>query len=349
MNDTELDRLIAGANPYGDYELGQLPADDDELLEEIIARPAPVREKAPRIRRPRKLLVAAAAVLVTAGIGAGGAVFPHGNPAAPTSAYAAERLAVAEANQRVLLDEPGWKVDRVGQFSKESGQMRLTDNRRWVVVSWIPTSVYSNLMAKHAWGATKEPIDVLGQRGAVFHSIGTTSGYTTILPPKGVNFLEVSSNVGSEVQYRALVAKLRTVDVKTWLDALPATVVQESDRPREVSSFLANLTVPAGFNPESLQAGGFIERYDLYWKVNAAVACVWLDQWTVAKQTGNTAVVQQASAAMTANASVARSSEVRTGLAESYRGSWALPPIRPYADLVTLGKIPVGYRERLGC
>ncbi len=84
---------------------------------------------------------------------------------------------------------------------------------------------------------------------------GRSTDFTTLLPPKGPNFLEIRADVGSEQAYRDLIAKLHAVDVNTWLDALPDSFVLPSERSAVVDEMLADIPVPPGFDREQLNRG----------------------------------------------------------------------------------------------
>lgn len=308
MNDQELDRLIAQANPFGTDTVRQLPVAgaESDLLEDIITAPTsvPVPAQQPqRTRRRRNILVAAAAAAIVAGVGISGTLFPRGNPAAPASAYAAEVTAVAEANPRLLLDQPGWKVIKIGQFTKETGEMQLSNGKQSLNVHWRPAALHGQYITDRSHGNTQQPIELLGQKGTLFLYRGSKADYTTILPAKGVNFLEIRADVGSEQAYRALIAGLKPVAVNTWLDALPASAVKAPDVAKEVTEMLADIRVPAGFDPKPLQQGGLSDRYELGAKVTAAVTCSWIKEWEKAKAAGDAAGVKTAVTTMASSRS----------------------------------------------
>jgi hypothetical protein len=307
MNDHELDHLIARANPFGDDRLGALPTGTagSDLLEEIMTTtaPAPTVQTPPPARPPRRrgILVAAAAAVIACGVGVGGALFPHGNPAAPASAYAAEVVAVAEANPRLLLDKPGWKVIAIGQFTKEAGEVHFSAGRQTLTVHWRPADEYGGFTMDRGKDTTEQPIDLLGQHGKLFATKGSKAAYTsysTVLPVKGVNFLDITMEGGSGRAYREVLAALKPVDVKTWLDALPASAVKPADTARVVTEMLADIKVPSGFDPKPLQQGDLDSRYNLGAKVTGAVSCSWIKEWEKAKAAGDPAGVQSAVAAM---------------------------------------------------
>lgn len=297
MNDTELDRLIAAANPYADEAVRRLPVDDagSELLTEILTTTTPVSS-----RKRRLPLIAAAAAVVAIAIGVTGALFPHGNPAAPPPAFAAEAIAVAQANQRLLIDDPNWTVTSVGEFTPASGDLRFRNAGLQVDIDWMPAKEYGNGYIDEYLNParyTRHSIDVLGRHGDMFQSVGSTD-FTTFFPPKGQNFLLIRADLGSEQAYRDVLAKVKQVDVNTWLSALPADTVLPDQTKETVETMIADMQLPPGFDKTRLYQEHLIDRYQLGVRVAGAVSCAWLDRWYAARKAGDTAQMKQAVTAM---------------------------------------------------
>jgi hypothetical protein len=285
------------------------------------------------------VLAAAAAAIV---IALTGVFFPRGNPAAPTSAYAAEVRAVAEANQRLLLDAPGWKVGAVQSFTEESGEMYFTNGTTQLDVHWRPADEYDTFYKDRSHATTPVPIELLGQHGTMFRFRDQFPEYTLMLPPKGKNFLEVRLDGGSEAAYRELVGKLKPVGVEEWLDAMPASAVKPADNKRVVDEMLEGLPLPDGFDTAPLYTQTLDHRYHVGARVTGAVTCAWLDQWTAAKQSGDTAKATEAVAAM-------KTSRTWKVLLEMAKMGRYPDSIWDYADSIANGKTPVEYRVGLGC
>jgi hypothetical protein len=340
MNDRELDQLIAAANPYGDDSVRQLPADDagSELLEDILTTTAPAPELKPN-RHARLPWIAAAAAVIAIAIVVAGALFPRGNPAAPASAFAAEAIAVAEANQRLLIDDPRWKVTAIDEISRESGTIRLGNGKLSVQLDWEAAEYYqhyyqSDLSDPH------EPIDLLGQHATLF-KLGKTD-FRTMLPPKGPNFLMIRAEFGSEQTYRDLLAKLRQVDVNTWLSAMPETAVKPAQTRAAVDQMLADMTLPPSFDKSPLYKNTLISRYDLGARVTGAVGCSWLNQWISANDAGDQAKKREAVTAMRGS----RSWKVLQEMAK--QGAW--PSVFWHlGDMIAKNQDPSGDKAGIGC
>jgi hypothetical protein len=304
MNDTELDRLIAAANPYDKEAVGRLPIDaaGSELLMEIVTTTAPapaLTGTAPARALKRRLpLIAAAAVVVAIAIGITGALFPQNNPASPPPAFAAEAVAVAEANQRLLIDDPAWTVTSIGEFTPERGDVRFMKDGWWFDIAWLPAKEYA-LGVKEYYGPSysEQPIDLLGRRGSMFQSRGFTE-FTVVMPPVGNNYLSLRADLGSERAYRDVLAKVKQVDVNTWLSALPADTVLPNQTKKTVDAMIADMQLPPGFDQTRLYQEHLTDRYQLGMRVAGAVTCAWLDRWYAARKAGDAAQMKQAVTAM---------------------------------------------------
>ncbi|ONI69406.1 hypothetical protein BWI15_22745 [Kribbella sp. ALI-6-A] len=299
MNDNELDRLLMRANPYGDETVRKLTTDDavSDLLEDIISTDTPTPKLRRSVRRRTVVLVAAAAAVA---IALTGVFFPRGNPAAPVSAYGAEFRAVTDATPRLVIDDPAWKIVDIPAFRADEGEIRFGRDKKRLQVNWYPVSLYAGYLqgtkdpGKPAHGS---PIEALGQKGTVFQ-VGTSTDLTAYLPPKGRHFLMIRGDVGSLAAYRSLLAKLKTVDTEAWLDAMPDTIVKQSDAPRVIDEMLADVPVPNGFDRTPFLKILVLSRYQFGAKVTGAISCGWLAQWNAAKKAGDAEKMQEAVTAL---------------------------------------------------
>lgn len=281
MNDHELDaRLRAAA--IDDAGVARLPLSPvlSDLAEEIMRTPAPVHTAPPvpvTARRPmRRMKLVLAAAATAAAVLVGTAVVPDGGGG---TAFAAELVAVAEANERILVDHDGWKVSRVDEFTAEYGEMTFSDGSRTLDLHWAPAAEYAERLAKHRQefgdGSTAA---VLGADARMFPYGG--GEYETLLAPDGGTYVRIRGNVGDEAAYRALLADLRTVDVETWLSAMPESAIKPGQQSDTIAAMLAGIPVPAGFDRASIDGGtGVRDRYQLGAAVAGAVSCAWIDQW----------------------------------------------------------------------
>jgi hypothetical protein len=287
------------ANPCGDETVRQLATDDavSDLLEDIISTDTPTPKLRRSVRRSTVVLVAAAAAVAVA---LTGVFFPRGNPAAPVSAYGAEFRAVTDATPRLVIDDPAWKIVDIPVFTADEGEIKFGRDKQRLQVNWYPASLYAGYLqgtkdpGRPAHGS---PIEALGQKGTMFQ-VGTSTDLTAYLPPKGRHFLMIRGDVGSVAAYRSLLAKLKTVDTEAWLDAMPDTIVKQSDAPRVIDEMLADVPIPAGFDRTPFLKILVLARYQFGAKVTEAVACGWFEQWAAAKKAGDTAKMAKATAVM---------------------------------------------------
>ncbi|MFB6722404.1 hypothetical protein ACFCV3_19665 [Kribbella sp. NPDC056345] len=374
MNDRELDRLVAGANPFGDDSVRHLPTDraESELLEEILTTTEPATRLRPS-RRRRIALGAAAAVAIAAAVAVVGSVLPKDSPVAPfvapQPAYAAELRAIAEANERILIDDPAWKISEVTELTKDSGDLEFANGDKTFELTWYPAKQYKSRFDGWAHDAiSRTEVQVLGQKGTLFRHAAPPPGGPTpatevgsngeqhyrpiifMLPPKGATYVQFRADLGSEEAYREILGKLKKVDVNTWLGAMPESVVKPEKLRAAVDGMLAQVTVPKGFNKAPLYKETVIGRYQLGARVTAAASCAWLDQWAAATKSGDKAKAAEAVKAM-------QGSKSWKILHEMKAEGWFHESVWSYADEIAgkvkpgskTGKPAYGYEEGLDC
>lgn len=126
-----------------------------------------------------------------------------------------------------------------------------------------------------------------------------TSTFSLQLPPAGGIYVSINGSGMSAERFYDVLGSVYSTDVETWLAALPAEVVQPTDRPQVVEEMLEGLPIHASVDVEALKGeAGALDRYQLGAKVSGAVACAWLDQWAAAVRSGDTASAAEATEAM---------------------------------------------------
>ena len=293
------DRRLANVNPWPQHRVGSLPVRDAgrALLEEIMAtlvldHPA---APAPEHRRPRWLMpvAVAAAVLLVVGV----PVYLTRGGTGHEASYAASATRVAEANPRVLVSAPGWQVARVESFTAAEGEMTFADGDHELDVHWRAAKDYQGYLADRSHGNTSAPVEVLGRQGTIFRH-GRSTDFTTLVPPRGANFLEIRGDLGSRPAYLEVLASLEAVPIGTWLDAMPDNVVQPGDMDATVAEMLRGVPLPPGFDAGPLSTDLPSERYQVGAQVAGAVACAWLDRWDDARRDGDARAERTALQAM---------------------------------------------------
>lgn len=299
IEDQELDRRLRESNPVPG------PVADQESMHRIRARVEPLIEerhgRARRWSRPgRRGLLVPVGVGIAA-LALAGYLLLGGSPGGDgetSSAFAAAAIRVAEANSRLLVTEPGWEVVRADEFEPDSGETEFSDGNHRLQITWYPARYYDSYRRdRAAVPGPQIPIEVLGQPATMVHYGGTD--FATMLPARGETFVEIRGNLGSEAAYRQILASLESVDVDTWLSAMPPSVVQPADRSATVDAMLQGVPIPPGFDIEGLrEQDNLLDTYQLGATVTGAVSCEWLDRWVAAEKSGNDATAKTSVEAM---------------------------------------------------
>jgi hypothetical protein len=215
--------------------------------------------------------------------------------------FAAAAIRVAEANPRLLISEPGWKIVRADEFEPDSGELTFSDGSRNFEIHWYPARLYRQYLRDRADVSRPEVGVLLGHRAATVEY--SPEEYATTLSPQGKVFIEVRGRLGSKRAYDELLHSLRPVDVETWLDAMPPTTVRPEARAKAVEQMLRGIPLPPGFDATALQGEDSIaDHSSLAVKVGNAVACGWAESWIAARASGDQAAARRAVDAMAGSA-----------------------------------------------
>lgn len=289
MTETEPDKTLRGSNPVPDADAIATDADRLRIHELALDRSSAGGERSgSSFLRPRLLVpigvvscIAVVGILLLIGTGSGGS-----GGAEP--AFAESAVRVAEANSRLLVGEPGWSVVRADQFEPDSGEVAFSDGTSYLQITWYPAKYYDRYRRDRAREPGPDiPVQVLGLEGLMIQ-YGQTTDFATMLPPSGPTFVEIRGDLGSEEAYREILDSLEQADVDTWLSAMPASVVQPTEREEIVDSMLEGVPVPPGFDLEEISSGETVsDRYQLGARVTGAVSCEWLDRYVAAERAGD--------------------------------------------------------------
>lgn len=317
MNDQEIDALIAAAavseEQVASLPLGGLVAElrehtmtttDRSPLEEQTAPIPSPRLRQRRVSRPRRLAFAAAAIAVTGGaVAVGVMTVTTGGPT--TTAYAAELIAFAEGSPRLLLRTDGWQITQVNEFNAERGEMRFGLNgavfgernnggENTLELTWKPADTTD--LADPENHDRLDDITVVGYRAQLFKTRGIDTFTARWI--QGELAVELRADRTSEVDYRALVETIEAVDVDTWLDALPESLVRPDGRAATIAELRRGIPMPAGFDESVWENIGVTDRRTLGAHVTGTIACAWIEQYEAADTTGDVAAKQNATAAL---------------------------------------------------
>jgi hypothetical protein len=281
--------------------------------------------------------------------------------------YAAAAVRVARANPRVLVTAPGWKVSTVEGFDPDAGEMTFQlGPDQWrdeafaagsthlnaaphLEVTWYPRDQYDTYRADRAREPHLQHVSLFGLTGQMISYSATD--HAVLLPPQGAVFLELrGSDIGDEAAFKSFLAdSIEQVDVGTWLEAMPSSVVTARNLDAQVRSVLAGVPLPPKFDTSSLDRGLAVDSYQFGARVTGMVACGWIEEWQRARAAGDTAAAQRAVSALGTSRDWAVLQQMDA------EGDYP-EVVWQYADALAAGgqsSSPktglAGYREALGC
>jgi hypothetical protein len=254
-------------------------------------------------------------------------------------------------NPLLLITQEGWRVTRADQYGAEEGEMTFTDGNHRLDLFWRPKHLHDQYVQDRATSAASSwELTIAGHEAVLIQYEGTTDFTAQWLD--GDFSLELRGVFPDVDEYRAVATTLQFVDERTWLAAMPESVVVPDDRDATVESMLADIPVHASVRVEELKSEGLVnDRYQLGARVTGAVACAWIEQWVDAKAKGDDASAQEASDAMATSRTWSMLIEMKD------QGGWS-QVVWQYADaMVGNGQIPAGrpmtlvegYGDGLGC
>jgi hypothetical protein len=280
--------------------------------------------------------------------------------------FAAAAVRVARANPRVLVTASGWKVRSVEGFDPDAGEMTfqlgpdqmrreqylggyaLVNDAPRLEVTWYPRDQYESYRADRAREPHLQHVTLFGQQAQMI-SYGATD-HAVMLPPQGTVFLELRGNVGDEAAFKQFLAdSIEQVDIRTWLAAMPSSVVTADNLDGAVQKALAGIPLPPGFDASALARGLALDSYQFGARVTGMVACGWIEEWQRAHESGDAAAADRATAAMATSRNWAVLHEMDA------EGDYP-EVIWQYADALAAGGTSPsgkagleGYRGALGC
>ncbi|SHN14977.1 hypothetical protein [Cryptosporangium aurantiacum] len=306
----------------------------------------------PAPRRGRRLAwplagasVAAAALVGVFALSASDPDPSRGHPvASQTTAvtYTALALKAAEQNPRLLIDEPGWKVDYLTGFADESGSIRWANGQRHLEINWRAARDYHARRFDDTWMRQQKPEKVTmdGRTGELF-SFGDKS-WGVMFRPRGASFVDMRVDGMTRAEVTRVLSLVKSVDVETWLAALPPEMVTPDKIDERATEVLAGVPLPPGFDRAELQNVGTNQPYHFGAAVARMVGCGWIAEWKRAKEAGDHAAVTRAADALRG------SHDWKFLLDMADEGDY--PALFwMVTDQVVAGKLPPGAEEGLNC
>lgn len=289
MNDQQVTEMIGAAALPTDEEVAAWDIERElgELLADIATgHAAPERAAPGRARRPTPSRLALAGGIVAGALAAVIAFVGDGGGGGPTEAYAQEAVRVAQANPRILVGEPGWRVESVGGFEPEEGDLVFARDGERIGLDWRPAAGYESYTRQLADLSVRET-EVLG---APARTYGEDGRYRTVIPPTESVYVEIYPMTvrWSQERWQRFLGSLERVDLETWLGAMPPEVVLPDEAGGNLATLLEGVPVPPGFRAEQIdsrQLSGGERRVAA--TVTYAVTCAWFDEWAAAKRSGD--------------------------------------------------------------
>ena len=294
---------------------------NDETLTEIAARVDPARAGAweglaetqwgrntlegivaPRARRDRgvrRMVAAVAAAAVVAGIVV--ATRPAEQPPAPERGWSPALVTRAQESPRLLVTAPGWRLTRAEDYAGDGGDTTFEKGRLWVSITWYRPEFYDHYVKDRRRGAERSAeVTIAGHDGFLFRHDGNV--------PIGVTFyalwfdgsyaVELRTDViAEESEFREIARSIESVDVDTWLSAMPESVVTPNERRQAIERIVADMDVPPNVDLDEL-ADRQVVTESLEYEVATAVACGWIEQWIDADRAGDEGGRREAAEAM---------------------------------------------------
>jgi hypothetical protein len=350
MTDEHLDRLVRDADPYRSEVIGRLDGAEQILLEEIVSQPNTQRRGFAR----RTVAALAAAAVVTTVFAASAALRERSddvrvNPVVPSTTapadtvlvYSAAVLQAAEKTPRLLIGEPGWKVTTVYGFSKKDGAIQFENEGRKLEMNWYPAKQYDRYHKDRLGVSAPERVKVDGRAGDLFTY--SASDFAVMLTPRDGTFVELrTGEAWTRQTFDQVLTVIKHVDVRTWLAALPSSIVTPGRVEDAAKKVLADVPLPPGLDLSVLEDGGSNDPYQFGAKVTGLVGCGWVAEWKRAKQAKDEDAAGKASAALSSS----RNWKVLNDM--NAEGDW--PEVFwDVADKIADDDLPRGFEKGIGC
>lgn len=244
--------------------------------------------------------LACAAVLAAVIVVSGGSIDSIRQGARPAFADAAVK--VAEANPRLLITAPGWRIVEAKSFRTQYGQLIFGDGHHQLNLGWMPAFNRQKMLGRERPGAGRSWTSTIGGHELAMTRLKELKAgnyFSTVLPAEDGVFVFLDGWFATRSEWEELMASVRPVDVEAWLDAMPAEVLRPEMLPSEVARVLRGVPVPPGFDASAVLTETVLtNRFQAAKKLTQAVTCEWVQRWSAARRSGNGAIAQEAAEAM---------------------------------------------------
>lgn len=299
---TELERTVAPLRArvkQRAIEKGSLPSEPIPVGDRVALERGARRGRGHSGRRRWPALgLACAAVLATVIIFVGGSINPVDDGAHPGFAEAAVK--VAEANPRLLVTAPGWKIVEARSFRTTNGQLFFADGEKQIHLYWTSASRFKEVRQSHPRDVQVTTSMIAGREATTIHDPQTELGSysATIFSPEGGVFVGLDGAF-DRGEWDHLMASVRSVGVEDWLKAMPPEILRPGAISGEVKEMLHGVPVPPGFDPTvAVRPTQLANRIQAAKKLTQAITCSWIERWSAARESGDAAVTKEAADAM---------------------------------------------------
>jgi hypothetical protein len=328
MNDDQL----LDADPYRPVA-GRLDGAEQSLLEEIMSVPLVPSLPVRTLRRRLAGAVAAAAV-VTGVIGASTLLPERSSPppvALPTATAAPSvstsgaggghqlDLKYATSHPRLLIDEPGWKLEVIYGFTAGTGSVDYYKGDHSVGITWYRADFYQSYFEDRLDVSRPRATRVAGVKANVFTY--SRSDFAVMLDPRDGTFVEIRVQGGGVTRsyFDDLLKRIKRVEPEEFLASLPPEVITPGEVTAEAEKALDGVPRPPGFDSGKLGLDGAFTPYQFQARVVKLVACGWAAEWARADGAGDDMAAETALAALRGS----RNWPVLKEMHETKRGDWS--------------------------
>ena len=322
-------------------ERGSLPSEPIPAGDRIAVETAARRTGGGLLRRRWPALglasLACVAVLAVAIVFSAGSIDPVGGD---HPGFAVAAVKVAEANPRLLVTAPGWKVVDARSFKATVGLLYFSDGKKKVHLDWMPAAYYQQNTPQARVGVRQVSTSTIAGRKVTTVRLerGGETYFETIFPPEGGVYVSIEGAFAKRSEWERLMASVRSVGVERWLTAMPADIIRPGALSAELTKMLHGVTVPPGFDAASaLGPVPLTNSFQAGKNLTQALTCSWVERWSAARRSGDAAVAEEAVEAM----SGAARWPVLLGMAreKGYRGDTLPAPGDGWStSIITIGR-----------
>lgn len=224
------------------------------------------------------------------------------------AAYSARAVKFAESTPLVLLEPPAWRVRYVDSSSNGAGEI---DFRRSgadgspidAELGWHGGRLKKRRYAQvYRNSVISRNAPVLGTKALVYGMGFSRARKRAVIMARwrfDGRIMEMRAMVPDKGTFLAMLSSLRQVDAKTWLDAMPKSVIKAADTSAAVKKMLKGVPLPPGFDSSKINVPGLAQdRYQVGAIVVNTVVCSWFADWAKARSSGDKATENAAIKAM---------------------------------------------------